>query len=479
MRLASTVARQRSSPHPCDRDVLRGPGARVGHAGVDPAERLHRRGDERIRLGLVPEVRLQGDSADLSTVSPEGDGRRDRTGERSGGRRRHYARTPTTSTRRPSLEVYAEYQRRLRAAGALDFDDMIIETVRLFQLPSGGPGALPGTVPLHPDRRVPGHEPRAVRAGEPAGREVSQHLRRRRRGPGRLLVAGATIKNILDFEHDYPDAAVFLMEQNYRSTQNILGIANALIEHNVQRKPKSLWTEAGNGELAVLYRAEDEHDEAFFVADEIERLRPGAKASVRRRRRLLPDERAEPCDRGRAHARRAALPDLRWRPVLSAQGDQGRPGVPAAAAEPAGRHLVPSCGQHAEARDRRCDGLGGRVVRARGRHQRDRRRPSRGRDPHPRGASEGRGGRLRRRSWTRCRLTWPTARARRAWWSSRRRSPGTWRSSRKTARWRRRAASRTCRRWRASPLSSWRGSPTPDLGRIPGAGLARRRAGRV
>ena len=63
------------------------------------------------------------------------------------------------------------------------------------------------------------------------------------------------------------------MEQNYRSTQNILGIANALIEHNVQRKPKSLWTEAGNGELAVLYRAEDEHDEAFFVADEIERLR--------------------------------------------------------------------------------------------------------------------------------------------------------------------------------------------------------------
>jgi DNA helicase-2/ATP-dependent DNA helicase PcrA len=84
---------------------------------------------------------------------------------------------------------------------------------------------------------------------------------------------GATIKNILDFERDYPDAAVFLMEQNYRSTQNILGIANALIEHNVHRKPKSLWTEAGNGELAVLYRAEDEHDEAFFVIDEIERLR--------------------------------------------------------------------------------------------------------------------------------------------------------------------------------------------------------------
>jgi DNA helicase-2/ATP-dependent DNA helicase PcrA len=84
---------------------------------------------------------------------------------------------------------------------------------------------------------------------------------------------GATIQNILDFERDYPDAQVFLMEQNYRSSQNILAIANALIEHNQQRKPKALWTEAGDGELTVRYRADDEHDEAFFVVDEIERLR--------------------------------------------------------------------------------------------------------------------------------------------------------------------------------------------------------------
>jgi hypothetical protein len=65
---------------------------------------------------------------------------------------------------------------------------------------------------------------------------------------------------------------VFLMEQNYRSTGHILAVANALIEHNVQRKPKSLWTEASGGELAVRYRAENEHDEAGFVAEEIERL---------------------------------------------------------------------------------------------------------------------------------------------------------------------------------------------------------------
>ena len=83
---------------------------------------------------------------------------------------------------------------------------------------------------------------------------------------------GATIQNLLDFERDYPDAEVFLMEQNYRSTSNILAIANALIEHNVQRKPKSLWTETTEGELAVRFRADDEHEEALFVAEETHRL---------------------------------------------------------------------------------------------------------------------------------------------------------------------------------------------------------------
>ncbi len=83
---------------------------------------------------------------------------------------------------------------------------------------------------------------------------------------------GATIKNLLDFERDYPDAEIFLMEQNYRSTQTILAVANALIEHNVQRKPKSLWTEGPGGELAVRFRADSEHDESAFVAQEIERL---------------------------------------------------------------------------------------------------------------------------------------------------------------------------------------------------------------
>ncbi len=169
--------------------------------------------------------------------------------------------------------VYIEYERRKRGAGALDFDDLIIETVRLFR-------EHPEVLEHYQERF------RYILVDEyqdtnRAQYELVNQLAAKYRNvcvvgdadQGVYSWRGATIKNILDFERDYPDAAVFLMEQNYRSTQNILGVANALIEHNVHRKPKSLWTEAGNGELTVRYRAEDEHDEAFFVAEEIERLR--------------------------------------------------------------------------------------------------------------------------------------------------------------------------------------------------------------
>jgi len=169
--------------------------------------------------------------------------------------------------------VYAEYERRKRGAGALDFDDLISETVRLFQ---EHPEVL-----QHYQERFRYILVDEYQDTNRAQYQLVNQLAARHRNvcvvgdadQGVYSWRGATIKNILDFERDYPDATVFLMEQNYRSTQNILEVANALIEHNVQRKPKSLWTEAGGGELTVRYRAEDEHDEAFFVADEIERLR--------------------------------------------------------------------------------------------------------------------------------------------------------------------------------------------------------------
>jgi DNA helicase-2/ATP-dependent DNA helicase PcrA len=83
---------------------------------------------------------------------------------------------------------------------------------------------------------------------------------------------GADIRNIRDFEKDYPDARVVILDQNYRSTENILHAANSVIANNTKRTPKNLWSDRGMGELIIRYEAEDEHDEAGFVVDEIERL---------------------------------------------------------------------------------------------------------------------------------------------------------------------------------------------------------------
>ena len=83
---------------------------------------------------------------------------------------------------------------------------------------------------------------------------------------------GATIRNIVEFERDFTNAKTILLEQNYRSTQNILSAANAVIDHNEDRRKKKLWTAAGDGALIGLYVADNEHDEARFIAEEIDKL---------------------------------------------------------------------------------------------------------------------------------------------------------------------------------------------------------------
>ena len=168
--------------------------------------------------------------------------------------------------------VYQAYEARKKAAGALDFDDLITETVRLFREHT--------EVLEHYQERFQYLMIDEYQDTNRAQYELANLLASKYRNicvvgdadQGVYSWRGATIANLLDFERDYPDAAVFLMEQNYRSTQNILAVANALIEHNVQRKPKSLWTETSAGELAVRYRADNEHEEALFVAEETHRL---------------------------------------------------------------------------------------------------------------------------------------------------------------------------------------------------------------
>ncbi|HVE73667.1 MAG TPA: DNA helicase PcrA [Mycobacteriales bacterium] len=180
-------------------------------------------------------------------------------------------------------EVYATYQGRLRQANALDFDDLIMTTVNLLQ-------AFPD-VAEHYRRRF-----RHVLVDEYQDTNHAQYILVRELagvstdaavGPAlstaELCVVGdadqsiyafrgADIRNILAFEEDFPNAKVVLLEQNYRSTQTILSAANAVIARNPGRKDKRLWTDSGEGERIVGYVADNEHDEAAFVAGEVDRL---------------------------------------------------------------------------------------------------------------------------------------------------------------------------------------------------------------
>ncbi len=189
------------------------------------------------------------------------------------------ASTATEDLARIIAEVYAEYQRRLRAANALDFDDLIGETVAVLQ-------AFPQIAQYYRrrfrhilvDEYQDTNHAQYVLVRELVGRDTEDGV-----PPAELCVVGdadqsiyafrgATIRNIEDFERDFPNATTILLEQNYRSTQNILSAANSVISRNSGRRKKRLWTDAGEGELIVGYVADNEHDEARFVAEEIDGL---------------------------------------------------------------------------------------------------------------------------------------------------------------------------------------------------------------
>jgi DNA helicase II / ATP-dependent DNA helicase PcrA len=183
---------------------------------------------------------------------------------------------------RIAADVYAEYQRRLRAANALDFDDLIGETVAVLQqFPQIAQHYRRRFRHILVDEYQDTNHAQYVLVRELVGTETVDGV-----APAELCVVGdadqsiyafrgATIRNIEDFERDFPNATTILLEQNYRSTQNILSAANSVISRNTGRREKRLWTDAGDGELIVGYVADNEHDEAAFVAGEIDRLADG------------------------------------------------------------------------------------------------------------------------------------------------------------------------------------------------------------
>ncbi|MDD2818416.1 MAG: DNA helicase PcrA [Candidatus Nanopelagicales bacterium] len=189
-----------------------------------------------------------------------------------------YATRASNQMEETLASAYRMYQERLRRASAFDFDDLIGSTVALLQL-------FPD-VAEHYRRRfrqimvdeyqdtnhaqyqlvkeLVGHDTENLKAGElcVVG-DADQSI---------YAFRGATIRNIEEFERDYPNAKTILLEQNYRSTQTILTAANAVISRNQSRRAKNLWTDAGDGERIVAYVADDEHDEASFIAGEIDLL---------------------------------------------------------------------------------------------------------------------------------------------------------------------------------------------------------------
>ena len=169
-------------------------------------------------------------------------------------------------------QVYKEYQRRLRADSALDFDDLIMQTIVLFK-------QEPETLAYY-QRKF-----RYIHVDEYQDTNEAQYqlVAMLAEGYRNLCVVGdadqsiygwrgANMKNILNFKNDYKDAQVILLEQNYRSTQTILDAANAVIKNNAERQVKTLWTENGKGDKIGYYRAQSDRDEAYFVIRQIEKM---------------------------------------------------------------------------------------------------------------------------------------------------------------------------------------------------------------
>lgn len=166
-------------------------------------------------------------------------------------------------------KVFAMYQKRLKSNNSLDFDDLIMMTIQLFK-------EVPEVLAFYQNKF------RYIHVDEYQDTNRAQYMLCRMLADKHHNICvvgdsdqsiyrwrGADITNMLNFESDYPEARTIMLEQNYRSTSNILDAANAVIKRNTGRKPKKLWTDQGPGDMITVYQADSEHDEGYFVTGEI------------------------------------------------------------------------------------------------------------------------------------------------------------------------------------------------------------------
>ena len=261
-----------------------------------------------------------------------------------------YAASAFTPPEKMLASVYTEYQRRLLDAYAVDFDDLLVLAVRLFR--------------EHPEvlarwqqrfRYVLVDEFQDTNLAE---WELVQMLAAEHRN---VLVVGDTdqsiykfrgadYRNLMRFEEEFPDATIIVLDQNYRSTQHILDAANAVIENNAARRPKHLWTDQVGGELLTRAPGRRRARRSQLRGPGSATARRQRGHPVRRRRRVLPDQRAEPRDRRSARAGVDAVPGLRRREVLRPSRGEGRAGLPPRAREPRRRGELEADRQRSQAR---------------------------------------------------------------------------------------------------------------------------------
>ena len=259
-------------------------------------------------------------------------------------------------------EAYALYQKKLAASNAVDFDDMLMLTVQILE--------------NFPDARK--HWQNAFRYVMVDEYQDTNHAQYRLLqllaehhhnicavgDPDQSIYAfrGADIRNILEFERDFPETRTIPLEQNYRSTNAILEAANAVIAHNSERKEKRLWSELGDGDPVRVIEVEDEQAESRYVAAQIAGPRRGGLLR-QRDRGLLPDERAVARARADAAAAPDRLPGDRRAALLRARRGQGRDRLPAGARQPGRRRQPDADREPAEAGDRRHDDLAAGLLR--------------------------------------------------------------------------------------------------------------------
>jgi DNA helicase-2/ATP-dependent DNA helicase PcrA len=166
-------------------------------------------------------------------------------------------------------DVYRLYQQRMLESSAMDFDDLLMVTVELL-------GAFPEVLRSYQERFRYIHVDEYQDTNHAQYRLVQMLAERHRNvcvvgdsDQSIYAFRGADIRNILEFERDYPDARIVVLDRNYRSTQTILDAANAVISNNNSHRPKNLWTDLGEGDKVTVFKAEDEHEEAAFIAEQL------------------------------------------------------------------------------------------------------------------------------------------------------------------------------------------------------------------